>query len=152
MPIRCFAPRRMDKSAFGDPKSRERTFLDLFVEGFSCLWEAVHDAVVDVAQACARISDFSATAPILMFAEVQTCTGDGHQPLQHEVAQYDGFVIVIGRRRRCKKGQGNVRPQHPATNVSLWRVHRAEEPSPEGRQPRVAKRKPNSDGFHAIIG
>ena len=24
----------MDKSAFGDPKSRERTFVDLFVEGF----------------------------------------------------------------------------------------------------------------------
>ena len=28
MPIRSFAPRRMDESALGDPKSRERTFVD----------------------------------------------------------------------------------------------------------------------------
>ena len=32
MPIRIFAPRRMDESAFGDPKSREQTFVDVFVE------------------------------------------------------------------------------------------------------------------------
>ena len=34
MPIRSFAPRRMDESAFGDPKSRERTFVDWFVGDF----------------------------------------------------------------------------------------------------------------------
>ena len=49
---------------------------------------SVRDAVVDLAQACARISDISATPPSLTFAEAQKLTGDGHQPLQHEVAQY----------------------------------------------------------------
>ena len=34
MPIRSCATRRMDKSAFGDPQSRGRTFVDLFVEDF----------------------------------------------------------------------------------------------------------------------
>ena len=87
MPIRCFAPRRMDESAFGDPKSREQAFVDLFVEDCVADVKKVHDAVVHVAQACARISDISATPPILTFAEVQTLSGDGHQPLQHEVAQ-----------------------------------------------------------------
>ena len=47
----------------------------------------VHDAVAYLAHARARISDISATPPILTFAEVQTLTENGHQPLQHEVAQ-----------------------------------------------------------------
>ena len=87
-PIRSFAPRRMDESAFGDPTSRERAFVDLWVEDFVAD-ETVHEAVVDLAQECARISDISAAPPILTFAEVQQLTGNGDQPLQHEAAHED---------------------------------------------------------------
>ena len=55
MPIRSFAPRRMDESVFGDPKSRERTFVDLFVEDFAADEQTVHDAVVDLAQGACEI-------------------------------------------------------------------------------------------------
>ncbi len=34
MSVRTCAPRRMDESAFGDPKSRGRTCVDLLVEDF----------------------------------------------------------------------------------------------------------------------
>ena len=89
MPIRSFAPRRLDESAFGDPKSRERTFVDLFVEDFVANEKAVHGAVVDLPQACARISDISVAPTSLTFAEVQKLAGNRHQPLQHEAAHED---------------------------------------------------------------
>ena len=72
MPIRSFAPRGMEKSesAFGDPKSRERTFVDLFVEDF----------VVDEKQFTTqlliwrmRAHDFLTSALHLPFRRSQRC-------------------------------------------------------------------------------
>ena len=79
----------MNKTTCGDPKSRERTFVDLFVEDFVADEKAVHDAAVDLAQACALISDITVAPPILTFAEAQTLTGNCHQSLRHEAAQYE---------------------------------------------------------------
>ena len=123
MPIRSFAPKRMGESAFGDSKSRDKTFVDLFVEDFVADDQTVQNAAVDLAQACARMSDISTTPPILTIAEVQTLTGDGHEPLQHEIAHHEDSPsssgeedVVVG------PGSSGASAGGVKLSISLWRV------------------------------
>jgi hypothetical protein len=51
-----FCAKAYGRISLGDPKSREQTFVDLFVEDFVAD-ETMHDAVVDLAQECSRISE-----------------------------------------------------------------------------------------------
>ena len=148
-PIRSFARRCMDESAFGYPKSCERTFVDLFVENCIADKKAVHDAVVDLAQACARNSDISATHPIMTFAEVQKLTGDGHQPLQHEVAQDEDSSSPSGEEDGAK-GPGQHEASASGGSASALASPQSRRTKPRGKIT-SSRQTPNSHGFHAII-
>ena len=110
----------------------------------------MHDAAVDLAHACARISDISTAPPILPFAEVQTLMGDGHQPLQHEAAQDADSSSTSGEEDSAiGPGQSKASASSDPASAS------GESTDPKNqalRESNIKSPKENSDCFHGIIG
>ena len=77
MPIRSFAPRRMDESAFGYPKSRQRTFVE-FVADFVADEKQCTTQLLSWRRRAHDFFDISVAPPMLKFAAAQTLTGNGH--------------------------------------------------------------------------
>ncbi len=112
--------------------------------------KTVHDAVADLAQACARVSVISATPSTLTLAEVQKLTGHGHQPLQHEAAQYEDSSSTSGEEDSAiGPGQSEASASGDPASAS------GESTDPKNQAPREDTNKSpktKSDCFHITVG